>query len=249
VVVPVFQAKIKSDTLKELVGVVSSLVEEVKIQLRKDSLSLKAVDTSHVAMVELNLAAKAFDAFKAGEKEIGVDLNKMKDVLKLANPGEQIDWTLNEEKNKMVFKLGNITRYMSLVDLSGMTDPRVPKLDLPAKVVVDLEEFRKGIRAAEAITDHIALIAASDGFRMEAEGDTERVELHLTKDHGIKELKVKETVRSVFPLDYLSTMMKAVSSSPVEVQMGQEYPVRFVFTMAEGNGEGAYLLAPRIEND
>ncbi|HLF07406.1 MAG TPA: proliferating cell nuclear antigen (pcna) [Thermoplasmata archaeon] len=244
-----FQAKLKSDTLKELVGVVSSLVEEVKISLHKDSMSLKAVDTSHVAMIELTLSAKAFDSYKAAEKEIGVDLNKIKDVLKLASPGEQIEWTLNEEKNKMVFKLGNITRYMSLVDLSGMTDPRVPKLDLPAKIVVDLEEFRKGIRAAEAITDHIALIAASDGFRMEAEGDTERVELQLGKDHGVKEIKIKETVRSVFPLDYLSTMMKAVSASPIEVHMGQEYPVRIVFTMAEGAGEGAFLLAPRIEND
>jgi proliferating cell nuclear antigen len=200
-------------------------------------------------MVELTIGAKAFDSFKAAEKEIGVDLNKIKDVLKLANPGEQIEWNLNEEKSKMVFKVGNITRYMSLVDLSGMTDPRVPKLDLPARIVVDLEEFRKGIRAAEAVTDHIALIAAPDGFRMEAEGDTERVEIQLSKDHGIKELKVKENVRSVFPLDYLATMMKAVSASPVEVHMGQEYPVRLTFTMAEGAGEGAFLLAPRIEND
>jgi proliferating cell nuclear antigen len=40
-----------------------------------------------------------------------------------------------------------------------------------------------------------------------------------------------------------------VSASPIEVHMGQEYPVKLTFTIAEGAGEGSYLLAPRIEND
>jgi proliferating cell nuclear antigen len=66
----------------------------------------------------------------------------------------------------------------------------------------------------------------------------------------LEKLDCKEEVRSLFPLDYFSNMVKAISTAQlVTMRMGNDYPVKMEFSIAEGNGEVTYLLAPRIESE
>jgi proliferating cell nuclear antigen len=244
-----FNAKAKSEVLRELIDVVSTLVDEVKFNVTKSGIGVKAVDPAHVAMVDLSVEKSAFEEFKGDDSELGIDINKMREVLKLARAGEIISMDLDEDKNRLVMSVGNIVRRMSLVDTAGMSDPKVPSLDLPAKLAVRTDELRQGIRASESVSDHIALIASSDGFEMISEGDTDSVNLKLPKDL-LEELSCKETVRALFPLDYFSSMIKAASSADsITMHLGNDYPVRMEFKIADGKGEVKYLLAPRIESE
>jgi proliferating cell nuclear antigen len=244
-----FEAKIKSDVLKEVVDVISTLVDEAKFNFGKEALVVKAVDPAHVAMVDLTLDRQAFEAYKADDAELGLDMDKMKEVLKLSRAGDVLSLTQEEDKNRLVVHVGNITRRMSLVDTAGMSDPKVPNLNLPAKIRVRTEELRQGIRASESVSDHIALIATPDGFEILSEGDADSVNLKLPKDM-LDELVCKEKARSLFPLDYFANMIKAISTAPtVTMYMGNDYPVRLEFDIAGGKGQVKYLLAPRIESE
>jgi len=244
-----FEAKVRSDVLREIVDVISTLVDEAKINIDKDGIKVRAVDPAHVAMVDLKVDRGAFEAFKADEGEIGLDMDKVKEILRLAKSGEEISLLHDEEKNRLIVTIGNITRRMSLVDTAGMSDPKVSNLNLPAKVTLRTEELRQGIRAAESVSDHLALQASSEGFEMTSEGDTDSVRLKLTKEM-VDELTCKEQVRSLFPLDYFSNMVKAITSAPtVTLHLGKDFPVKMEFTVAGGKGEVKYLLAPRIESE
>lgn len=244
-----FEAKVKSDVLKEVVDVIATLVDEAKFTAGKDGLVVKAVDPAHVAMVDLTLDRAAFEAYKADDVELGLDMDKMKEVLKLSRAGEVLAIAHEEDKNRLVIHVGNITRRMSLVDTAGMSDPKVPNLNLPAKIKVRTDELRQGIRASESVSDHIALIANPDGFEIVSEGDTDSANLKLPKDM-LDELVCKEKVRSLFPLDYFSNMIKAIGSAPtVTMYMGNDYPVKLEFDISGGKGQVKYLLAPRIESD
>ena len=64
-----FEGKVKADVLREVVDVVSTLVDEAKFNVGKDSIIVKAVDPAHVAMVDLTLDRGAFDAYKADDGE------------------------------------------------------------------------------------------------------------------------------------------------------------------------------------
>ncbi len=244
-----FDAKVKSDVLREVVDVVSTLVDEAKFNAGKDGLGVKAVDPAHVAMVDLTLDRAAFDSYKADDVELGLDMDKMKEVLKLSRAGETLAMAHEEDKNRLVVHVGNITRRMSLVDTAGMSDPKVPNLNLPAKIRVRTDELRQGIRASESVSDHIALIATPDGFEIMSEGDTDSANLKLPKDM-LDELVCKEKVRSLFPLDYFSNMIKAIGTAQtVTMHMGNDYPVKLEFDIAGGKGQVRYLLAPRIESE
>lgn len=69
--------------------------------------------------------------------------------------------------------VGNITRRMNLVSTEGMSDPKVPNLTLPSRITVSVDELQRGIKAAESISDHVALIANTEGFEMVSEGDND----------------------------------------------------------------------------
>jgi proliferating cell nuclear antigen len=241
-------ARCKADVLKTLIDATSTLVDEVKVHVTNEGLSLKAVDPAHVAMVELTLRSAAFQEYKADAMEMGVDLEKFKEVLKLAGGDDEVEMDFDPSGHRLVMRIGNVTRRMSLVDTSGMSDPKVPKLDLPAHITLTPGELERGIRASEAIADHVVLSADKDSFELLAEGDTDQVHLKLDKSM-IPELKVSEKVKSLFSLDYFSNMVKASKGAQgIHLNLGNDYPVKIEFDLAGGNGHVTYLLAPRIES-
>jgi proliferating cell nuclear antigen len=244
-----FQSKLRSETLKGVVDVVSTLIDEAKFVIDANGVSLKAVDPAHVAMIDLHLDKEAFEQFSANDTELGLDLDKLRDVLRLSKSGDLIEMRQDEERNRLVISVGNITRRMNLVSTEGMSDPKVPNITLPAKLSVNIEELQRGIKAAESISDHISLNANPDGFELISEGDTDLVSLKLPKDLLVS-LDCKDPVRSLYPMDYFSNLIRAIPAGTVlSVNIGNDLPVRLDFEIAGGKGKVKYLLAPRIEND
>ena len=243
-----FSADLKSDTLKGLVNIISTLIDEVKFTITPEGMTLKAVDAAHVAMIEMEVEKCAFDKYEAEDCEIGLDLDKVKDVLKLDASGDVIGMEQDDTHGRLVFKVGNITRRMNLVDTTTMSDPKVPQLSLTAKISLPVDELQKGIRAADKISDHITLKAGPGYFDMFCEGDTDSVSLHL--DGASVEVDSDSEVCSMFPLDYFSNIIKAIpAGTTVMVELDNDYPVKLVFSLADGNARVNYLLAPRIESE
>ena len=242
-----FKLRIKMENLREVVEVVSTLVSEVKLSISKDGLEAKAVDPSHVAMLVLNLHKPVFEEFTGEPTELGVDVEKLKEVLRLSKPGDVIDFQF-DGKNRLVASLGRVTRQMAVVDPAGITDPKVPNVSPPASVTVKTEDLRQGIRGSESFTDHVTLTLEPDAFTMHSEGETDRLDLRIPKEN-LPKLEVKESVKSMYPLDFFSAMVKSIAAEDATLHVGNEYPLKIEFGMGGGRGEGRYLLAPRVEED
>jgi len=100
------------------------------------------------------------------------------------------------------------------------------------------------------VSDHIALgvDATDEYFYVDAEGDTDDVHLELTEEDLI-DLQAGDA-HSLFSLDYLNDMNKAIpKDAEVTAELGEEFPVKLHFEIAEGLGHVTYMLAPRIQSD
>lgn len=244
-----FQAKITAETLKKMIDIVSPLVNEVKLNIAPTGISLRAVDPAHVAMVDLEVKASAFEEYRADEIEIGLDLDKLASVMKLAGSNDVVSLELDEVANKLIVRIGNLVRKIGLIDTTGMTEPKVPSLNLPAKITLKASELQQGVKASEAISDHVALSATQDAFELFAEGDTDTVNMKLPKDLLIG-LNAPGKCRSLFSIDYLSNMIKPVKGEePLTIYLGNDNPVKLEFEFADKNARATYLLAPRIESE
>lgn len=244
-----FKARIRMELLKEAVEVISTLVSEVKLSISKDGIHVKAVDPSHVAMLVMNLNGSVFEEFTGEPTEIGVDIEKIKEVLRLCKPGDRIDLQYDGAGQRLVLSVGKVTRQMSVVDPAGITEPKVPNVNPPGIAEITMEELRQGIRGSESISDHVTLILEPKGFTMLSEGESDRVDLTIPKESLVK-LEIKDPVRSMYPLDFFSSMVKSITSSErATLHIGNEYPLKIEFTLANSQGEGRFLLAPRVEEE
>lgn len=244
-----FKASIDIELLRDSIAALSVIVEEVRLRILTDGIAVKAVDAANVAMVIFDLKASAFDSFEATEGEIGLDLTKMADILAIADKKTPADLELNEETQKLLIRFSGLTYTMALLDPATIrTEPRIPQLDLPAKVVFKGQDLKKAVKAAEKVSDHIMLSVDENRFCMEAKGDTDSVRLEMDASELI-ELKSGDAC-SLFSLDYLANISKPIGrESVVSLSIGRDFPILINFDIAAGNGNVTFLLAPRIESD
>lgn len=246
-----FKAIIDSDTFKDALDSVSVLVDECKIRLNEDELSIRAVDPANVGMVDLSLEATAFESYEADNGVIGVNLGRLKDIAGMANSGDLIQLDLDEETRKLHIQIEDLSYTLALIDPDSIRqEPDIPELDLPTEVVLEGDQLNRGIQAADMVSDHISLRVddTEDAFYIEAEGDTDDVDLKLNKDDLIS-LK-SGAADSLFSLDYLKDMNKAIpKTTEVTADLGEGFPVKFHYTFSEGLGHVTYMLAPRIQSD
>jgi proliferating cell nuclear antigen len=244
-----FNAKVKSEVLKGIIEVTSPLVNEVKFNINPKGLTLRAVDPAHVAMVDLVVKDKAFEEFKATEMELGIDMDKLGGIMRLSSTGDMVTLEYDEDTNRLIVRIGNLVRKMGLIDTAGIPDPKMPNLNLPAKIVLKASELNQGVRASEAVSDHLSLTVNKDNFELFAEGDTDTVNLKLPKDL-LLELNTSSKCKSLFSIDYFSNMIKPVrGEDPITIMIGNDNPIKVEFDIAESKGHVTYLLAPRIESD
>ena len=250
-----FKARIKADNLKEFIGTVGSLVDEAKLNVSEDGLQIKAVDPSHVAMIEANMMKSAFDSYEAKAMEMGLDIDKFKNVLTVAGKDDMVELEKDEKLNRLVVNIGNLTRAMPLLDTSGMPDPKVPSLDLPASVSVVVGEIGQGLKASKSVSDHIALSTTKDSFRLVCEGDNQNsVDVSLGKDQ-LEKLDSSEDATSLFSLEYFALMVNSLPSDRIlHINLGSDLPVKVdadlaVDDMTGAQGNVKFLLAPRIDRD
>jgi proliferating cell nuclear antigen len=244
-------ATIDAEIFRESIDAIAALVTECRLHTEEDMLRTRAVDTANVAMVSLELKNTAFDTYSATAGELGLDITKMKNILGMMSRGDALTLNLLDEERKLELAFKGYKYSITLLDVSTIRkDPNPPTIELPGKAVISGSALNNAIKAAAVISDKIALGVDPDAmtFYMEAEGDTDHIKLALGEDELVALNPV--AARSLFSLDYLKDMGKVMAKADeVEVHLGIDHPVKFVFDIADGNGRVEYLLAPRIEAD
>jgi proliferating cell nuclear antigen len=246
-----FKAIVSAETLGTALDSVSVLVDECKIHLEEDGISIRAVDPANVGMVDLSLDAAAFESYEADGGLIGVNLSRLEDIVGMADSGQLVELELDEETRKLHIQIDGLEYTLALIDPDSIRqEPDIPDLDLPAEVVIEGSDIDRAVTAADMVSDHIALGVeeGDDAFYVQAEGDTDDVHLELDREDLI-DLQAGEA-RSLFSLDYLKDMNKAIpKDGEVTAELGEEFPVKMHFDIAEGQGSVTFMLAPRIQSD
>jgi proliferating cell nuclear antigen len=245
-----WDATVEASTFAALVDGVSVLVDECKIHLDEDGVRIRAVDRANIGMVDLELDAAAFDSYEHAEGDVlGVNLSRFEDIVGLADNGDLVHLDLNPETRKLHIAFAGLEYTLALIDPDSiLQEPDIPELDLPAEVVCEGSDLDRAVRAADMVSDHVALgvDAADEVFYAAAEGDTDDV--HLRLDDDLVDLTAG-AAHSLFSLNYLKDIAKAVpADAEVTLDLGEEFPVKLHQTVADGHLDATYMVAPRIQS-
>lgn len=240
--------KITQKRLAALCDTLRALVPECRLTITENGLIVLAVDTANVGMVGINLPAASFEEFKEEAGEVGMDVGKWMDMLKvMKEPGSIITIDRNAASGKIRISDGQYTYTHTPLDPSTLRKKaNAPNLSLPSSVIIDAKEYHEVVKAMGVIGDKVRLQIDGERFELSAEGDTDALRKEIASKPQDKNNGA--AVASLFSIDYLKEVAKAMKDAgTITVHLGQDHPVRFDFDY-EGM-ECSFLLAPRIESE
>ncbi|MEM4473040.1 MAG: DNA polymerase sliding clamp [Archaeoglobaceae archaeon] len=242
------EAILSGEILKTISRAIVALVSECRIHFLNKGLHSRAVDPSNVAMVIVDVPKESMESYRIDEeKTIGVDMNRVFEISKAISAKDLVEISVQNETNLRI-KFGAVEYNLALIDPSAIRkEPKIPELNLPAKIVLDAKEFKKAISASEKVSENIVLKSDKNGFTIEAKGDLEKITFSMTSGELI-EFNGGEA-RSMFSLDYLKEFCKIAGAGDLlTIYLGTNYPGRFSFELAGGKMRVEYILAPRVES-
>jgi|GEM_PF-38752 DNA polymerase sliding clamp subunit (PCNA homolog) len=246
-----FQAAITGGDIKDFVGTLRAIVDEAKFNIGPDGIRVRAVDPANVAMDDGVLSAGAFESYDASEGILGLNLERLEEVLKLANRGDLVELSFNTNTFKLVIHIDGIEFTIACIDPDSIRmEPEIPDMDLPASFTVDEAQISRGVKAADMVSDHIQLRCdeTEQAVFIEAEGDTDDVCLELTEEEYIAITAVD--AEALFSLDYVKDISrKFPKGAEISITFGTDFPMMIEYEFADGECEILSMIAPRIRSD
>ncbi|MFH0832416.1 MAG: proliferating cell nuclear antigen (pcna) [Candidatus Aenigmatarchaeota archaeon] len=243
--------------LRESMAVVSDLIDETELHIKRDGIEMIATDRAVVAVVDFFLSADAFkDYIYEKDLKLGINLLNFMQILKRAQADDILKMKIVENKLQVIFERDSeqtpFTRSFDipLIDVSKEDIPDLTKLEagFSASLTIDSEVMNSGIDDAELIADSIVFTVRKDLLMMKATSDSSTTQLELPTGSDILKInEINEPVRARYSLDYLKKIFKARKlSKEAKIFMSTDYPMKVQFEVTDKLKLG-FILAPRIE--
>jgi proliferating cell nuclear antigen len=271
-----FEAKLaEGHILKKIIEAIKDLVTDVNIDVTPSGkytinrshsnlfnigLSLQAMDTSHVALVSLNLSSEGFEEFRCDNNVVlGINILNLSKVLKLADATDSITLQADQDAStlKIIFqnpKSQRTTEFaLNLITLE-VEHLSIPETEYSSLITINSGEFSKICKELQTLSDSLTIVTQPDNVQLLVEGQAGSGFIKLTaNDSDRKEdqttIEVEESVTQQFALNYLNLFNKAANLSTfTRLALHQEQPLVTEFKIDQ-LGVLKYYLAPKISDE
>lgn len=238
--------------LRDMLTSISILVDEATFKLDQESIQLRAMDPSRVAMIDFEWPKTIFDEYTCTEPtKMCVNITELLKLLKRAGKDETLELSLDEKTGRLLVSItGKYTRNFTMPTLEASEEEvPTPKITFNARVKATTEGLAHAIEDAQLVSDHVKIEAYPEKIVLNATGDLMGATITLQKGNdALLELEVKEQQKAIFSLSYLTEIVKAASATSdiATLEFSSDMPIRMDFHQAR-EGKLTFYLAPRIE--
>src|SRR5881296_3749257 len=196
---------------RNLLGAISSLIEEADFTAGPEGIKLRSMDPSHIAMVDFEWPRTAFDTYECnGNTKLRLSVSNLLKLLKRTRSDESIEVVYDDTNKKLNITLKNkITRKFITPTLEPSTEEvPTPKVPFNARVKITAASLRDIIDDAQSISDNVKFEVNQEKFIVRAAGELTSALIELDKgSDAILELDVKEPAKATYNLNYLGEII------------------------------------------
>lgn len=246
-----FRASVEAGVLEGFLEKLDVVVDEAKLHVSDGGFRAIAVDPANVSMADVGLSADAFEMLQTDAGVLGLNIERLMDVMDLASAGDLVHLEFDVSTRKFNVSIGDLDATMALIDPDSIRqEPDLPSLNLPMLIKLKGKAIHQGVDAADMVSDHVGFVASEtdDALQLTAEGDTDDItRTYARSDSEIVHFEAGE-VNSLFSLEYLEEAVGAVPKNGVlALELGEEFPLVMSHDFADGTGTAVNLIAPRIQ--
>lgn len=246
---PVFDFSLYGNSeLKQILGAINEIVEEATLSIDNEGLTFRAMDPSHVCMIDLALPNSCFEKFNVTNPgNFCVRIEELFKVVKALNKKDTIRISLHENILTIATRY-NKTELRTLE--ASSTDTPIPKLTYNAKVGINFKELKRSLKQIEVVSEHVTMQASNMKYILSGKGDNGSNEIVFEKGMPeMPELEIKEDTKSTYSLEYLLAFFKHLDPGTVILEYSEKMPLRIEVRMFNTSYfRMHFYLAPRVEN-
>ncbi len=238
---------------KAVASSVKTLVEEATFEATSEALSFRAMDPSHVALVDLLWPSVSFEKYEC-DKQFKFSM-RVEDLVKLIGRSDTKDTveisSTEEDAIMMKFMNGYKREFIiHLIESSSGAAP-LPKLEFDTKVTLTKNVFEKVLSDISVVSDQVTIHAVKDTLAFSGKSDVGAASIQLDKTGAdVLDLQVKAESRATYNIDYLLGITKAagIASDTLLCEFSTKKPVKLEFKLNDQGARLHYFLAPRVSD-
>lgn len=239
-----------SEEWKSVSQAIAALIDEATFVATPDGINLRAMDPSHIALVDLKWPSSAFERYSCDSNyNLTVRVEDLLKVLKRADARDRVELSLTEE-NSLQFKLldGYEKSFtIHLVEAQYSQTP-LPKVTFSVTTKLGAQLFRQILDDIKTISDHISIKAEAEKLTFSGKSEIGRVSVVVdNKNAELKELNIKEPGEATYSIEYLSNFTKSIYGDVLTIQFSSKMPIKLEYPLSGKGGLVQFYLAPRVD--
>lgn len=234
---------------------IEKILDEGIFIATSEGLRLRALDTSHVAMVDFYFPREAFDEYilEGDEVDFGVSFKEFLKVLRRALKDDQL--AIKVEESSIVVSLEAVGRGSRMFRMPqiflSMERLGEPPIEFTVRAKMLGTTFRDAIKDLEVVGESVRIQASEDEEKLilTSIGDIENAEVELsTQNQSLLDLEVREPQAvASYSLEYFSEMLPAAQvADSVTIMYAELAPARVDVEYGQG-GRLTFYVSPREE--
>mmetsp|Transcript_12527 Transcript_12527/g.15735 ORF Transcript_12527/g.15735 Transcript_12527/m.15735 type:complete len:262 (+) Transcript_12527:121-906(+) len=257
-----FEARLDQGRLfKLIIEAIKDLIAQASWDCDSDGMTLQAMDSSHVSLVEVNLRESGFNHYRSDRPiTVGFDTTMVSKILKCAGNDDVITLKAEDEGEKLtlMFESPNQDRIsdfeLKLMEIET-EQLGIPETSYKCTVKMPSSEFQRIVRDMQVLGDTCQISCTKEGCRFSVTGENGsgniliRASTASDKEEEQVIIDMEEPVELTFSQRYLNFFTKATSLAPtVVLSLSPDVPIVVEYPI-EGLGHVKYYLAPKIDDE
>lgn len=239
---------------RAVAAAVKTLVEEATFDANSEGITFRAMDPSHVALVDLVWPVAAWANYEC-DKPFKFSV-RVEDLVKLvgrADTKDAVEISSAEDDSIAVrFSNGYKREFnIHLIESTAASAP-LPKLEFDTKATVTKSILDRVLGDVSVVSDQVTILATKDKLTFSGKSDVGKAEISLAKnDADVLEFTSTAESKATYSIDYISGILKALGgvADTVQLEYSTKKPLRLELKLNDQGAKMFYFLAPRVSSD
>jgi len=250
---------------KAIVSTLQNLTEEASFDVDSNGVTFRAMDPSHVALIDLVWEAGGFEKFEfhseeGGEKKdrFAVRVEDFAKIIKRADKNDSVTISRNGSSGisseSLLIKLGENRDFeFHLLDRASVSSTPLPKLSLVSKFSISSATLERVLDDVSALSNHVRISAEPGGtLTFSGKGDAGKARVIFSQGELVK-FESPQASDSIYSLEYIQKVLKPASSSSeaVEFSFASKMPLAASVNVGDPSKSKlklTFFLAPRTSD-
>ena len=249
-----------SEEWKTIVSTLQNLTEEAAFDIDSSGVRFRAMDPSHIALIDLVWEAAGFEKFEfepgkeKKEDRFAVRVEDFAKIIKRADKNDSISIS-RSSSDALLIRMGENREFeFHLLDKSAVAgNTPLPKLNLVSKFMINRAVFDSVLEDISVLTNHVRIRAEPAGtVTFSGKGDAGNAKIVFAKDELAKFESPQES-DAVYSLEYVQKVLKPASSGSefVEFSFASKMPMTASLNVGDPSKSRlklTFFLAPRVSD-